>query len=68
VTWLTIFPLPGGRIDETKQFKGRDSLGIQVNPDRFLPHQGIRPVERAKDLALACAGIANNEDGVSDMT
>ena len=44
---LTVFPLPGGRVDEAKQLKGGDSLGVQVNPDRLALQVGVGLVEGA---------------------
>lgn len=65
---LTILPLPGGRVDEAKELVGGDGFRVEVHPHGFLSHEGIAPVEGAQDLALAGAGIADDEDGVSDVT
>lgn len=64
---FTIFPFPGGSINEAKEFKCGDGLGIQVHPYWFLTHQGIRLVQGAQDLALAGACVADDKDGVPDM-
>lgn len=68
VSRRTIFPLPCGRIDESKELKRGDCLWVEVHPDRPLPQQCVRLVEGAQDLALARACVANDKDGVSDVT
>ena len=57
---LTIFPLPGGRVDVAKQLKSGDGFGIEVNPHGLAAHDGICLVERAKNFALSCRMIPTN--------
>ena len=59
---LTILPLPGGRVDESKQLMSGDGLGVEIHPDWFELHGGIRPVQRSQDLTLSSSSVANDKD------
>lgn len=49
-TALTVFPLPGGRVDDAEELVTGDGLGVQVHGHRLPLQVLIRLVQRLEDL------------------
>lgn len=47
---ITVFPLPGGRVDDAKELVAGDGLGVQVHRDRLPLQVLVGLVERFEDL------------------
>ena len=47
---VTIFPLPGRRVDDAEELVAGDSLGVQVHCDRLPLQVLVGLVERLEDL------------------
>ena len=63
----TVFPLAGGRVDDTKEFVVGDGLGVEVLGNRLSLHVLVGFEERLPHTGFACAGITYNEDGMTHL-
>ena len=64
---LTVFPLPGGGVDDAEQFVVGDGLGVEVNGCRLLLHVLVGFKQRLPDARLAGARVTHDEHRVTHL-
>lgn len=64
---LTIFPLSGGWVDDTKQLVVGHGLGIQINGRWLLALVFVGPVQGSPHFALAHTSESQHKHRVSDI-
>lgn len=62
---LTISPLPGGWVDDSKELVVGHSLWVQVGPYWFTLHDLVSSLQGAHHLTLPSAGVPNDKNRMS---
>ena len=64
---LTVFPLPGGGVDDAKQLVVGDGLGVEIDSHRLLLHVLVCLEQRLPDARLAGSRVTHNEHRVTHL-